>query len=156
MKIDELVEKLNELKSLRAKKQSDGILIYSKQSIGYDFFFSLGYKSKSLTDVVFDWRCLDGVKPADLHKALNLVDCFLHTPIEERFPEKEWYLCIGVNSKGHKVYLVRDYDAREIVTNINKDCMSPFTDRQVEELKKEFPKLAPAIDAMKEPVEDDK
>ncbi len=153
MKIDELVEKLNELKSLRAKKQSDGILIYSKQSIGYDFFFSLGYKSKSLTDVVFDWRCLDGVKPADLHKALNLVDCFLHTPIEERFPEKEWYLCIGVNSKGHKVYLVRDYDAREIVTNINKDCMSPFTDRQVEELKKEFPKLAPSIDAMKEPVE---
>lgn len=155
MKIDELVAKLNELKSLRAEKKSDGILIYSKQSTDYDFFFSLAYKNESLADVGFDWDCLKSVEPADLHKALNLVDCFIHTPINERFPEKEWYLCIGVNSKGHKVYLVRDYDAREIVTNINKDCMSPFTDRQVEELKKEFPKLAPSIDAMKEPAEDE-
>lgn len=155
MKIDELAEKLNELESLRIEKRSDGMIIYSKDNTDYDFFFSLGYKNKSLTDVGFDWSCLDDVKPTDLHKALNLVDCFLHTPIEERFPEKEWYLCIGVNSKGHKVYLVRDYDAREIVTNINKDCMSPFTDRQVEELKEEFPKLAPSIDAMKEPAEDD-
>ena len=154
MKIDELVEKLNELKSLRAEKKSDGMLIYSKQSADYDFFLSLAYKSKSFSDTCFDWDCLNDINPAELYEALNLIECFLHTPIEERFPEKEWYLCIGVNSKGHKVYLVRDYDAREIVTNINKDCMSSFTDRQVEELKKEFPKLAPAIDAMKEPMED--
>ena len=155
MKIDELVARLNELKSIRAEKLGDRLRVYSNQKTGHYFFLLLFYEEKSLADVGADWNCLDFINPADLRKALNLVDEFLHTPIEERFPEKEWYLCIGVNSKGHKVYLVRDYDAREIVTSINKDCMSPFTDRQVEELKKEFPKLAPSIDAMKEPAEDE-
>lgn len=70
MKIDELAEKLNELESLRIEKRSDGMIIYSKDNTDYDFFFSLGYKNKSLTDVGFDWSCLDDVKPADLYKAL--------------------------------------------------------------------------------------
>lgn len=30
MKVDELVEKLNELKSLRAEKEDDGIFIYGR------------------------------------------------------------------------------------------------------------------------------
>lgn len=60
MKVDELVEKLNELKSLRAEKENDGIFIYSKQSTSYDFFFSLAYKTKSLADVGFDWDCSIG------------------------------------------------------------------------------------------------
>lgn len=153
MKIDELVEKLNELKSLRAKKQSDGILIYSKQSIGYDFFFSLGYKSKSLTDVVFDWRCLDGVKPADLHKALNLVDCFLHTPINERFPEKKYRLRWIDDPNGDKNYLFieENYLWRFWQTG---DKSATFTESALDQLKRDNPRLAPAIDAMKEPVEE--
>ena len=92
MKVDELVEKLNELKSLRAEKENDGIFIYSKQSTSYGFFFLLAYKTKSLADVGFNWDCLNSVEPTDLHKALNLVDCFLHTPIDERFPEKKYRL----------------------------------------------------------------
>lgn len=154
MKINELVKEVNSyFLSLKAIKRDDGILIISSND---EALLLVPEKATNFMEVHFyvDNQGMYFTK-ANREYLSVLIEEFLHTPINDRFPEKEWYLCIGVNSKGHKVYLVRDYDAREIVTNINKDCMSPFTDRQVEELKKEFPKLAPAIDAMKEPVEDE-
>ena len=153
MKIDELVAKLNELKSLRAKKESDGILIYSKQSTDYDFFFALAYKVESLADVAFDWDCLDDVKPADLYKALNLIDCFLHTPIDERSPEKKYRLRWIDEDDGDRNYLV--ITSGWYLTNIIDDKKAVFTESELEQLKRDAPRLAPAIDAMKEPVEGD-
>ena len=153
MKIDELVAKLNELKSLRAKKESNGILIYSKQSTDYDFFFALAYKVESLADVAFDWDCLDDVKPADLYKALNLIDCFLHTPIDERSPEKKYRLRWIDEDDGDRNYLV--ITSGWYLTNIIDDKKAVFTESELEQLKRDAPRLAPAIDAMKEPVEGD-
>lgn len=153
MKIDELAEKLNELESLRIEKRSDGMIIYSKDNTDYDFFFSLGYKNKSLTDVGFDWSCLDDVKPADLYKALNLIDCFLHTPINERFPEKKYRLRWIDEEDGDRNYLV--ITSGWYLTNIIDDKKAVFTEPELEQLKRDAPRLAPAIDAMKEPVEDD-
>ena len=153
MKIDELVEKLNELESLRIEKRSDGMIIYSKDNTDYDFFFSLGYKNKSLTDVGFDWSCLDDVKPADLYKALNLIDCFLHTPIDERFPEKKYRLRWIDEDDGDRNYLAITSDW--YLTNIIDDKKAVFTESELEQLKRDAPRLAPAIDAMKEPVEDE-
>ena len=153
MKIDELAEKLNELESLRIEKRSDGMIIYSKDNTDYDFFFSLGYKNKSLTDVGFDWSCLDDVKPADLYKALNLIDCFLHTPIDERFPEKKYRLRWIDDEDGDRNYLV--ITSGWYLTNIIDDKKAVFTESELEQLKRDAPRLAPAIDAMKEPVEDE-
>ncbi len=153
MKIDELAEKLNELESLRIEKRSDGMIIYSKDNTDYDFFFSLGYKNKSLTDVGFDWSCLDDVKPADLYKALNLIDCFLHTPIDERFPEKKYRLRWIDDDDGDRNYLAITSDW--YLTNIIDDKKAVFTESELEQLKRDAPRLAPAIDAMKEPVEDE-
>ena len=153
MKIDELAEKLNELESLRIEKRSDGMIIYSKDNTDYDFFFSLGYKNKSLTDVGFDWSCLDDVKPADLYKALNLIDCFLHTPIDERSPEKKYRLRWIDDEDGDRNYLV--ITSGWYLTNIIDDKKAVFTESELEQLKRDAPRLAPAIDAMKEPVEDD-
>ena len=152
MKIDELAEKLNELESLRIEKRSDGMIIYSKDNTDYDFFFSLGYKNKSLTDVGFDWSCLDDVKPADLYKALNLIDCFLHTPIDERFPEKKYRLRWIDDDDGDRNYLAITSDW--YLTNIIDDKKAVFTESELEQLKRDAPRLAPAIDAMKETVED--
>ena len=154
MKIDELAEKLNELESLRIEKRSDGMIIYSKDNTDYDFFFSLGYKNKSLTDVGFDWSCLDDVKPADLYKALNLIDCFLHTPIDERFPEKKYRLRWLDDEDGDRNYLV--ITSGWYLTNIIDDKKAVFTEPELEQLKRDAPRLAPAIDAMKEPVEENK
>nr|DAT15775.1 MAG TPA: hypothetical protein [Caudoviricetes sp.] len=152
MKIDEFVEKLNELKSLRAEKKSDGILIYSKQSTGYDFFISLAYRTKSLADVGFDWGCLKNVGPVDLHKALNLVDCFIHTPIKERYPEKKYRLRWFKDLNGASNCL-NYIDGEWTCSDIH--YANQYSQRELEKLKKENPRLAPAIDAMKEPVEDD-
>lgn len=153
MKIDELAEKLNELESLRIEKRSDGMIIYSKDNTDYDFFFSLGYENKSLTDVGFDWSCLDDVKPADLYKALNLIDCFLHTPIDERFPEKKYRLRWIDDDDGDRNYLA--ITSSWYLTNIIDDKKAVFTESELEQLKRDAPRLAPAIDAMKEPVEDE-
>lgn len=152
MKIDELAEKLNELESLRIEKRSDGMIIYSKDNTDYDFFFSLGYKNKSLTDVGFDWSCLDDVKPADLYKALNLIDCFLHTPIDERFPEKKYRLRWIDDDDGFANYL--DYYDGKWSYGLMEDARQ-YSQQELDKLKRENPRLAPAIDAMKEPVEDD-
>ena len=152
MKVDELVEKLNELKSLRAEKENDGIFIYSKQSTGYDFFFSLAYKTKSLADVGFDWDCLNSVEPTDLHKALNLVDCFLHTPIDERYPENKYRLRWIDDDDGFANYL--DYYGGKWSYGLMEDARQ-YSKQELDKLKRENPRLAPAIDAMKEPVEGD-
>lgn len=150
MKIDELAEKLNELESLRIEKRSDGMIIYSKNNTDYDFFFSLGYKNKSLTDVGFDWSRLDDVKPADLYKALNLIDCFLHTPIDERSPEKKYRLRWIDDTNGSKNYI-------ECPDYWSFGGLQPetFTEEELNDLKNKHPRFALAIDAMKEPVEDD-
>ena len=138
MKIDELAEKLNELESLRIEKRSDGMIIYSKDNTDYDFFFSLGYKNKSLTDVGFDWSCLDDVKPADLYKALNLIDCFLHTPIDERSPEKKYRLRWIDDEDGDRNYLV--ITSGWYLTNIIDDKKAVFTESELEQLKRDAPR----------------
>lgn len=158
MKIDELAEKLNELESLRIEKRSDGMIIYSKDNTDYDFFFSLGYKNKSLTDVGFDWSCLDDVKPADLYKALNLIDCFLHTPIDERFPEKKYRLMAMRYVEGPiaiKQYVTALQASGDYVTFDfgNKENAEKWTDKELHSLSQWFPQKA--IDAMKESVEDE-
>lgn len=158
MKIDELAEKLNELESLRIEKRSDGMIIYSKDNTDYDFFFSLGYKNKSLTDVGFDWSCLDDVKPADLYKALNLIDCFLHTPIDERFLEKKYRLIAMRYVEGPiaiKQYVTSLQASGDYVTFDfgSKENAEKWTDEELRNLSQWFPREA--IDAMKEPVEDD-
>lgn len=153
MKIDELAEKLNELESLRIEKRSDGMIIYSKDNTDYDFFFSLGYKNKSLTDVGFDWSCLDDVKPADLYKALNLIDCFLHTPIDERFPEKKYRLRWITDDDGTPNYVHKLCGSWN--WNTNKRDTKTFTEKELQQLKINNPRFAPAIDAMKELVEED-
>ena len=153
MKIDELVAKLNELKSLRAEKESNGILIYSKQSTDCDFFFALAYKVESLADVDFYWDCLDDVKPADLYKALNLIDCFLHTPIDERFPEKKYRLRWLNDMDGDPNYA--DYSHGTWFWETNKDDAKTYTEKELQQLKINNPRFTPAIDAMKEPVEDE-
>lgn len=156
MKIDELAEKLNELENLRIEKRSDGMIIYSKDNTDYDFFFSLGYKNKSLTDVGFDWSCLDDVKPADLYKALNLIDCFLHTPIDERFPEKKYRLIAMRYVEGPiaiKQYVTSLQASGDYVTFDfgSKENAEKWTDEELHNLSQWFPREA--IDAMKESVE---
>lgn len=112
MKIDEFIEKLNELGSLRAERDNDLVRFYSKHSADDEYFFIINCKYDSFEDAYADWDCLDDdVDPVDLCEALNLANEFLNTPIDERFPEKKYRVrLVGFNSENGKQYLTTEYD----------------------------------------------
>ena len=154
MKIDEFIEKLNELGSLRAERDNDLVRFYSKHSADDEYFFIINCKYDSFEDAYADWDCLDDdVDPVDLCEALNLANEFLNTPINERFPEKKYRLRWIDEEDGDRNYLV--ITSGWYLTNIIDDKKAVFTESELEQLKRDAPRLAPAIDAMKEPVEDD-
>ena len=79
----------------------------------------------------------------------NLLRELEDTPVKERFPEKKYRLR-WIDSNGIPNYL----DNRECVWTTesitNARC---FTESELKQLKEDNPRLAPAIDAMKEPAE---
>lgn len=89
--------------------------------------------------------------PADVKAQISGIICkFLRTPIKERFPEKKYRLrWINDDESGFQNYLCRNQDGEWWFTGTTY-----FTESELEQLKKDNPRLAPAIDAMKEPAED--
>lgn len=156
MKIDEFVEKVNQV--AYAKEDNDLIKVYStKQPEDFsDWFLMLDGKSICVVGN-YDWDCLDHLDSTSLFYILGLVQELKKTPIEERFPEKKWHLVIGNNEYGSNVYLMNVVGSAKPL----RTCSSPnndfatFTDNDLVALKEQYPRLAPAIDAMKEPVEDE-
>lgn len=155
MKIDELVSSINGLKGLKASKgiTKDIIYIYPSTRNKYGYFLELDFGAGSWDEVVFDWCCLDGVRPNTLGKVLELVDEFLRTPIKERFLEKKYRLALLPDDSGYKNYLCVSNGLWRLSTQKYNDSF--FTESDIEELKKCYPEKVDLIDAMKEPVEDE-
>ncbi|RMX27489.1 hypothetical protein [Limosilactobacillus reuteri] len=83
----------------------------------------------------------------------NKINKFLRTPIKERFPEKKYRLrWINDNCGATNYVIFRDYSVWDFVEN-EKYMATIFTESELEQLKKDNPRFAPAIDAMKELVE---
>ena len=154
MKIDEFIEKLNELGSLRAERDNDLVRFYSKHSADDEYFFIINCKYDSFEDAYADWDCLDDdVDPVDLCEALNLANEFLNTPIDERFPEKKYRLRWLDDDGGNPNYA--DYSHGTWFWETNKDDAKIYTEKELQQLKINNPRFTPAINAMKEPVEDE-
>ena len=85
----------------------------------------------------------------------NKINKFLRTPIKERFPEKKYRLRWINDRDGHKNCLIINSDGVwEIVNYVdNSSAAGIFTESALEQLKKDNPRFAPAIDAMKKLVE---
>ena len=82
-----------------------------------------------------------------------MIEEFLHTPVEERFPEKKYRLRwfddeLGETFLGFSNGLIKNYWSTFNAPTSN----TIFTESELEQLKKDNPRLAPAIDAMKEEV----
>ena len=159
MKIDEFIEKLNELGSLRAERDNDLVRFYSKHSADDEYFFIINCKYDSFEDAYADWDCLDDdVDPVDLCEALNLANEFLNTPIDERFPEKKYRLMAMRYVEGPiaiKQYVTSLQASGDYVTFDfgSKENAEKWTDKELHNMSQWFPQEA--IDAMKEPVEED-
>ncbi len=152
MKINELVKEVNSyFLNLKAIRRDDGVLIISGND---DALLLVPEKATNFMEVYF---CVDNqgmyFTKANRERLSALIEEFLETPIKERFPEKKYRLRWIDDDDGNSNYLER------LTGNWSWECVKrnahAFTEKQLQQLKINNPKLAPAIDAMKEPVEGD-
>ena len=152
MKIKEAVNTINNTtETTVAKVLADDLLIFRRNDF-INWFLSVPIKAMTWRSVEGGWIFLDDVYPADLARVMDVVQRLLDTPVEERFPEKKYVLPWLPDDESKHNYL--RYDG--YIWAIDDDYEnSQFTESELEQLKKDNPRFAPAIDAMKEEVKDD-
>lgn len=151
MKIDEFIEKVNERDGMRAKKTAEGIGIGTPNNIG---IFNIPEDATNFIEID-TWATSNSLywKKPDREYLSALIEEFLHTPINERFPEKKYRLRWITDDDGTLNYIHKLCGSWN--WNTNKRDTKTFTEKELQQLKINNPRLAPAIDAMKEPVEGD-
>ena len=151
MKIKEFIEKVNEHDGMRAKKVYKRIAIGTPNNMG---IFSIPEDATNFIEID-TWATSNSLywKKEDREYLSALIEEFLHTPVKERFPEKK-YCLRWIDDHDHcKNYLNLNSDGVWDFVDDEIDAVI-FTESELEQLKTDNPHLAPAIDAMKEPVED--
>lgn len=151
MKIDEFIEKVNERDGMRAKKTAEGIVIGTPNNIG---IFNIPEDATNFIEID-TWATSNSLywKKPDREYLSSLIEEFLHTPIKERFPEKKYRLRWLNEMDGDPNYA--DYSYGTWFWETNKDDAKIYTEKELQQLKINNPRFAPAIDAMKELVEDE-
>ena len=154
MKIKEFIEKVNEHDGMQAKKIDKGIAIGTPNNMG---IFSIPEDATNFIEID-TWATSNSLywKKEDREYLSALIEEFLHTPVEERFPEKKYRLRwfddeLGETFLGFSNGLIKNYWSTFNAPTSN----TIFTESELEQLKKDNPRLAPAIDAMKEEIKDD-
>ena len=151
MKIDEFVRKANRNSEIGAD-DNDGVISICADT--GDLLIDVPVDATNFLEV--NWYNVKPVNYFSKHtreQLSALIDEFLQTPIDERFPEKKYRLRWIDEDDGDRNYLVTT--SGWYLTNIIDDKKAVFTESELEQLKRDAPRLAPAIDAMKEPVEDE-
>lgn len=151
MKIDEFIEKVNRNDRMEAEEIDGVITIYNDSD---HEVIDIPNGATNLLEINFieSYSRYDFGKPSREYLSA-LIEEFLHTPINERFPEKKYRLRWIDEEDGDRNYLV--ITSGWYLTNIIDDKKAVFTESELEQLKRDAPRLAPAIDAMKEPAEDE-
>lgn len=150
MKIKEAVNIINSTNTAAATTHHNNLQIYDLLIDNkLNWFITMPIKAISWKDVSFDNHALESVLSADLARVMDVIQRLLDTPVKERFPEKKYRLrWINDDESGFPNYLNRNPDGEWWFTGTTY-----FTESELEQLKKDNPRLAPAIDAMKEPAE---
>ncbi|PWT56480.1 hypothetical protein DKZ29_11650 [Limosilactobacillus reuteri] len=155
MKIKEAIEIINSTKTVRASLEKEKIYFYEYTVDKVDYFFVMPQKANNWDNVKEDFEALYSTTPKDLARVMDVIQRLLDTPVKDRFPEKKYCLrwfdddagktFLGFcKSWGQKCWSLFDTQTSSTI----------FTESELEQFKRENPKLAPAIDAMKEPAED--
>lgn len=153
MKIEEAIKIINSTKTVRASLEKEKIYFYEYTVDKFDYFFVMPQKANNWDNVKEDFEALYSTTPKDLARVMDVIQRLLDTPVEERFPEKK-YCLRWINDQGRcKNYLNLNSNGAWVFVDDEIDA-DIFAESELEQLKKDNPRLAPAIDAMKEPVED--
>lgn len=152
MKIKEAVNIINSTKTAVAGLWKEKIYFYANDGVDkFDWFLMMPPKANNWNDVEEDFEALYSITPKDLARVMDVIQRLLDTPVKERFPEKKYRLRWINDGDGGRNYLDNDDDWW---STEDKSYAKQYTESELEQLKKDNPRLAPAIDAMKEPVED--
>ena len=155
MKIDEAVKFINGTNTAFAEVEDGDLIIFEHNRVSDDWFLRFPTKAKTWRSIIDDEDCLTDVEPQDLARVMDVIQRLLDTPVEERFPEKKYRLR-WIDDKLGKTFLGfnNQWTEKFWSTYVAPTSNTIFTESELEQLKKDNPRLAPAIDAMKEPVED--
>ena len=162
MKIDEAVDIINGTTTVKAKYNNHSIFVCFK-FLPFDghCFLALRADVKTWDSVTLVSGAIDDVIPEDLARVMDVVQQLLDTPVKERFPEKKYrlrWLDSADIGFGTKTYMGRCQNPKgrgKYWTTYCEHGAELFTETELEKLKHDNPRWAPAIDAMKEEVNDD-
>lgn len=90
---------------------------------------------------------------SDTAQLFTLLDKYYQTPVKDRFSEKKYRLRWINDGDNHRNYLSCILNGEWDLV-MEKCGATIFAESELNQLKKDNPRLAPAIDAMKEPAED--
>lgn len=156
MKIKEALNFINATTTVRAKVDGDYLKVFSKDMISHNWFLILNTKAVNWDTVLKHWGGLTYVAPEDLARAMDVIQRLLDTPVEERFPEKKYCLRWFDDEFGKTFLGFCKTGGKKYWSTFNMQIPKTiFTKSELEQLKKDNPRFAPAIDAMKEEVKDD-
>ena len=155
MKIDEAVKFINGTNTAFAEVEDGDLIIFEHNRVSDDWFLRFSTKAKTWRSIIDDEDCLTDVEPQDLARVMDVIQRLLDTPVEERFPEKKYRLVAKRETSFHPKYvsnIITGFD--ELVFDLSKDEKEAriFVEKELNQIKEREPSLAPAIDAMKEPV----
>ena len=153
MKIDEAVKFINGTNTAFAEVEDGDLIIFEHNRVSDDWFLRFPTKAKTWRSIIDDEDCLTDVEPQDLARVMDVIQRLLDTPVEERFPEKKYRLRWIDDRNREANYVCLDMDATWHMITL-KNFADTFTESGLEQLKKDNPHLAPAIDAMKEEVKE--
>lgn len=157
MKIKEAIKIVNSTKTAVAGAGKEKIHFYANDGVDkFDYFLMMPTKANNWDDVEEDFEALYSVTPKDLARVMDVIQRLLDTPVEERFPEKKYRLVANPNSLEQTGTYATKYVA---CIQDGMDCFSfvyggptVFSEKELKQIEKLHPNIAPAIDAMKEEV----
>ena len=162
MKIKEFIEKVNENERMEAEEVDGVIAIYNDSDLAV---VEIPCDATNLLEIKFvENYYLYSFGKSSREYLSALIEEFLHTPVNKRFPEKKYRLRWIDDSDCSKNYIglhrptvnypIIDWYITSTTDNKLNNYHELWTESELEQLKKDNPRLAPAIDAMKEPEED--
>ena len=159
MKIKEAIKIINSTKTAVAGLGKEKIYFYANDGVDdFDWFLMMPPKADKWDDVKEDFEALYSITPKDLARVMDVIQRLLHTPVEERFPEKKYRLVVKRENPFCPKYvsnIITELNGIGFDLSIDEKEARIFSKKELNQIKGREPSLAPVIDAMKEEAKDD-
>ena len=158
MKIDEAVKFINGTNTAFAEVEDGDLIIFEHNRVSDDWFLRFPTKAKTWRSIIDDEDCLTDVEPQDLARVMDVIQRLLDTPVKDRFPEKKYRLVVKRENPFCPKYvsnIITELSGLGFDLSIDEKEARIFSEKELNQIKKREPSLAPAIETMKEEVKDD-